>query len=35
VFNFFNGAAFDKREEVVLTLLALFIPMTTLPSLIF
>jgi hypothetical protein len=34
VFNFLSGSVFDKREELVLTLIALIIPMTSFPALI-
>jgi len=35
VFNLFDSSWFDKREELVLTLVAVIIPMLTLPSMIF
>lgn len=35
MFNFLSSSVFDKREELVLTLVALIIPMTTFPSLIY
>lgn len=34
MFEFLSGSVIDKREELVLTLVALMIPMTTFPALI-
>lgn len=35
MFNILNDSLIDKREEWILTLVALVIPMLTLPSMIF
>lgn len=35
MFNFLSNASFGKLEEAILTLVAVIIPMATIPSMIF